>query len=348
MTLAELLVATGITVTCAGLVAGALQVAGEASRLQPERAELQQRVRSGVAALRDRLLDVGAGPEAGAGAGSLARRVPVVFPHRRGMPGSEPPLSASTDRVTFYRVPPGGTYVPLAEPLTSTSGALVLAHGPGCPPTAPACRLAAGQVLLVFDASGTHDVFVAASVSTTAVQPDRPLSALYGPALAAAVVALDVTAIGLDPATSQLRLWGPGGVGQPLLDEVVEFGVEYLADPAPPARPRPPLGTATCLVEADGTPRLPILSADWGSLCRLSEEQLRDGPACGAGAHRFDADVLRVRALRVTLRLQAGSASLRGLSPILFARPGRVRDLWRTVPDEVLTMQVSPPNLAVW
>jgi hypothetical protein len=348
MTLAELLVATGITVTCAGLVAGSLQVAGEASRLQPERTEVQQRLRTGISALRDRLSVAGLGPEAGAGAGSLARRIAAVFPHRRGMPGAEPPLAAFPDRLTVYSVPPGGTYLPLADPMGSPGDPLVLAGGPECPPTTPTCRIAAGQVLLVFDASGTHDVFTAAAVSANAVQPDRSLSIAYGPAQGAAAVALEVTAIGYDAVSSQLRVWGPGGVGQPLLDQVVGFEIDYLADPLPPARPGPPPGTANCLVGADGALQLPTLPVDWGSLHRLPAARLGDGPECGTGAHRFDADLLRIRALRLTVRLQAGNPAVRGVDPVLFARPGRVRDLWRTVPDEEVTLQVSPPNLAVW
>jgi hypothetical protein len=346
VTLAELLVATAITATCAGIVAGALQAAGEASRLQPERGEVQQRLRIGVGAVRDRLALAGLGVEGGAAAGTLARRVPVLFPHRRGMPGAEAPATVASDRVTIYSVPAGGTYVPLAAPMAGTSASLVLTNGPGCPAPAPACRFAAGQLLLAFDATGTHDVFVAAAVWADGVQPDRTLSVPYDPALGAAVVPLEVAAIGLDTTTAQLRLWGPGGVGQPLLDDVVGFSLEYLADPAPPLLPRPPPGVPSCIADEAGAPLLPAFPADWGTLHLLTAPELRDGPVCGAGANTYDADLLRLRAVLVTLRVQAASASVRGRDPALFARPGAIRDRWRTVPDEVLTFQVSPANLA--
>jgi hypothetical protein len=262
------------------------------------------------------------------------------------MPGAEPPLTAAADRVTVYSVPAGGAYVPLGAPMAGASANLVLTNGPGCPAPAPACRFAAGQVLLAFDATGTHDVFVASAVWPDAIQPDRALSVPYDPALGAAVVPLDVVALGHDAATAQLRLWGPGGVGQPLLDEVVGFSVDYLADPAPPVLPRPPPGVASCLADGAGALLLPGLTADWGSLHRLTASELGDGPVCGSGLNRFDADLLRLRALRVTLRVQAASPGVRGPDLMLFARPGPVLDRWRTVPDETLTLQVSPVNLA--
>jgi hypothetical protein len=72
---------------------------------------------------------------------------------------------------------------------------------------------------------------------------------------------------------------------------------------------------------------------------------LKDGPACGTGPAAFDADLMRVRALRITLRVQAGQASYRGLSPRWFRRPGLVTDPRLVVPDQEATFDVAPPNL---
>ena len=71
-----------------------------------------------------------------------------------------------------------------------------------------------------------------------------------------------------------------------------------------------------------------------------------DGPWCGAGAWRFDADLLRVRAVRVGLRLQAASQAVRGLSPLWFGRPGRAARPGQEVRDVELDTFVTVPNLA--
>ena len=52
------------------------------------------------------------------------------------------------------------------------------------------------------------------------------------------------------------------------------------------------------------------------SLVMLTAAQLTDGPWCpdAASANRYDADLLRIRKVRVTIRLQTGNAALRGLA----------------------------------
>ena len=52
-----------------------------------------------------------------------------------------------------------------------------------------------------------------------------------------------------------------------------------------------------------------------GSLAILKPEQLTDGPWCGGGDNEFDADLMRISKVRVTLRMQASDASLRGIEP---------------------------------
>ena len=82
------------------------------------------------------------------------------------------------------------------------------------------------------------------------------------------------------------------------------------------------------------------------SLVRLTPQLLTDGPWCpgAAAARRFDADLLRLRRVRVTLRVQAASAALRGKGD-LFARPGTSPGDRRYVPDQEIRFDVSPRNL---
>ena len=98
--------------------------------------------------------------------------------------------------------------------------------------------------------------------------------------------------------------------------------------------PRPPDGEANCLYAADGTYQsaLPVLGAP-GRLIELTPAMLTDGPWCGAGDTRYDADLLRVRRMRVSVRLQAGDAAARGTDPARFANPGSARRSALFVPD---------------
>jgi hypothetical protein len=85
----------------------------------------------------------------------------------------------------------------------------------------------------------------------------------------------------------------------------------------------------------------------------LTRAMLTDGPWCPAAVNaggeplrnRFDADLLRVRRVRVTIRVQVASALLRGPAGPLFRVAGRSRGGRRFVPDQELRVDVAPPNL---
>jgi hypothetical protein len=72
---------------------------------------------------------------------------------------------------------------------------------------------------------------------------------------------------------------------------------------------------------------------------------MTDGPVCGAGAAVFDGDLLRIRLVRVTLRLQAAADEVRGAG-VLFTRPGRSTSGYSYVPDFEVTFDVAPRNMA--
>jgi hypothetical protein len=91
-------------------------------------------------------------------------------------------------------------------------------------------------------------------------------------------------------------------------------------------------------------------------LVPLPYSMFTDGPWCpdstnGAGVQlpgRFDADLLRIRLVRVVIRVQAGSDLVRGVNgPTndLFAAPGRARSGHALVPDLELRFDVAPRNL---
>ena len=106
------------------------------------------------------------------------------------------------------------------------------------------------------------------------------------------------------------------------------------------------VGVETCAVAADGTPRLGPLGPVAGPPIELTVADFTDGPWCGAGDWRFDADLLRVRAVRFALRLQATSPGVRGQALEWFAVPGQARRLGQEVRDVELDVFVTAPNLA--
>jgi hypothetical protein len=78
---------------------------------------------------------------------------------------------------------------------------------------------------------------------------------------------------------------------------------------------------------------------------------LTDGPWCpdAASPNRYDADLLRIRKVRVGIRLQTGNASLRGLltsgPDALFIKPGTAISAAQTVVDQSIRFDISPRNL---
>jgi hypothetical protein len=168
-----------------------------------------------------------------------------------------------------------------------------------------------------------------------------------------------------------------GAVDTPLIDNVVGLRFEYLGDATPPVLrvpvtepvgpwtsygPKPPaLGVdvasdswpagENCTFRVDATSgtqvsRLAALGPP-GSLAPLATAQLTDGPWCpdASNVNRYDADLHRVRQIRVTFRVQTGVAVLRGPAGVLFSRGGVGRAADRLVPDQAVQFDVTPRNL---
>jgi hypothetical protein len=98
-------------------------------------------------------------------------------------------------------------------------------------------------------------------------------------------------------------------------------------------------------------PRLGVLGGDPirpGPIA-LSRAQLTDGPWCPDTTHvnRFDADLLRVRQVVITLRVEAASEALRGPAGPLFSRGGRSTNALGWLPDRQIRLTVSPRNLSL-
>jgi hypothetical protein len=177
----------------------------------------------------------------------------------------------------------------------------------------------------------------------------------------------------------QLVSYDGGAHGDsPVVDHIAYLGFEYSGDPQPPVLrtptcpanataactsygpPPPAPGVRTtaypagenCVFKIDPVsglqvPRLDDLGGDSHALTRLTPEELTDGPWCpdADSANRFDADLLRIRTIAVTLRVESAVEALRGPAGILFTRAGTAVNATKFLPDQEVSFQVSPRNL---
>lgn len=105
-------------------------------------------------------------------------------------------------------------------------------------------------------------------------------------------------------------------------------------------------GAKTDLPVADHVVKLEFEYFGTGDM-RLDPAALQNGPwePDDTDPNRFDADLLNIRRVRVTLRVQAASAALRGPAGILFMQGGSATSRERYVPDREIRFDVSPRNL---
>jgi hypothetical protein len=82
-------------------------------------------------------------------------------------------------------------------------------------------------------------------------------------------------------------------------------------------------------------------------LVPLSASELTDGPWSpdASAPTRWDADLERVRAVAIVLRVQSAVAALRGPAGTLFMHGGTAHDRSRWAPDVTLHFRVAPRNL---
>jgi hypothetical protein len=297
-TVVELVMAAAILMV---ITAALLQFASMTARLahvQGDLADMSQRGRVAAAALYHDLLMAGAGPWHGGSAGSVGDRVPAVRPHRAGPKLPDPELAYSSDRISLLYVPDTRVQTRLLADMAAAGAPLVIdAGGPGCP-GGGVCGFRAGdRVLVVGDHPGDQEVFTVHSAGDGLLLPAAPLSRPYLEGDEVALVTERVYY--LDHATRRLMVYDGALTDAIVLDNVSDLRMTYFA------------------VSAGG----------WEV---LGEASLTDGPLLGTPPHRFDADLLRIRRIRITLTLDA-PAGWRGFGG------------WR--PARTLTIDVTPRNL---
>jgi prepilin-type N-terminal cleavage/methylation domain-containing protein len=346
--LLELLISTAIMLTVTAGIFTLVNPSQGMAQSQPEAADLQQRMRIASDTLFKELLIAGAGPYQGADEdrGSLNNFFAPIMPRRAAVTGGDARDVFRPDAITLTYLPNSYSQTTIDQAMPPNSSELKVTYPPNCPDR-ELCGFTAGMVVIIFDRAGHSDTFKITHVQDKAGHLQHRGSDLsYAYASGALITQVVTNTFYLDSATRQLKKHDGSDLDVPIVDNVVGLVFEYFGDPNPPKLPKPPAGTANCLYDALGNfVNLPVLAADEGSLARLTPTMLTNGPWCGGGNSQYDADLLRVKKVRVTLRLQAAAAAVRGTSTALFTNPGTATDSIKMVPDYTVQFDVSPRNL---
>jgi hypothetical protein len=356
-TLVELLISTAIMMIVTGAIFTVLTPSQRGSQAQPETADMQQRMRVGAETLFKELVMAGAGPYQGNSTGSLVNFFAPILPRRLGRVDPDPTTgadSAKTDTITLIYIPNSYSQTTISDRMPVVAAELKVLHQSNCPTAKALCGFEVGMDIVIFDKLGNFDTFSITEVQEAAghmQHRQQDLNHLYEPGAQVTEIVSNTYYLNRD--TNQLMRYDALFDDIAIVDDVVDLRFDYYGDPQPPMFPRPdPLGTPTspgaanCLYDADGSYIGPgVLTPTDGSLVALTSADFTDGPFCGSGPNVFDADLLRIRKIRVSLRMQAAAPGLRGADTTLFRNPGTAREAARTIPDYLLTFEVSPRNL---
>jgi hypothetical protein len=378
-TLAEFLIAGAVALV---LTAGLLTVVDpshSATRARAAAIDIQQRLRAASEAMSADLYAAGSGPVNGVFGKSLGTITPVILPFRVG-PRGDPAGTARSDAISLITTAGSGAAAVLTATFVPALGVAQIAATPACPVGDLACGIGVGAAVLLLDGRGQSDLFNVTVVAggSLSLEPRGMTSSRSFPP-GALLVPVTVTSYYLRPGSTSEGAQLMSGDGDrsdmPFVDYVAGLTIELLGDPQPPrlspagASPHaatygpvpPPLGVddgrddwpagENCTFLASGgeqRSRLATLPPGAGPVL-LPHGTLTDGPWCpdSSAPNRFDADLLRVRAVRVTIRFEATSATVRGIDARLFVHPGTSRDPSGWAADRQVVFDVVPRALHV-
>jgi len=383
MSLAQMLVASAILLAVTAAVGTVAARAQATFRVQPEVADLQQRARVAAAALGHDLMMAGAGLSSTALAGSLVLHLPPIAPYRRGQTddGAQAGVFYRPDALSLLYVPATRAEADILQTI-DTGRDLIVDPAPNCGAVVHerVCGFTVGMRVILLDPSGASDLATVTDVAGDRLRVEYAgaLATSYNGNAVIAEVAAPTYFLKRDPATGAFQLMRYDGyrTDRPMVDNVVAFRVEYFGDPRPPltlppvvagdpVRPlttygppaparavddvRDTWGPGENCVFVDGpAPRLGALGVG-PSPTRLDPALLRDGPWCPDAGHavRFDADLLRIRRVRVVVRVQVAVAAMRGPAGRLFGLGGTSTSAEFFAPDQQMVLDVAPRNLGV-
>jgi len=289
------------------------------------------------------------------------------------------------DTISMLYVPPTPSQTTIREDMPQVSAELKVDPVPGCPggKANDLCGFDEGDRLIIFDADGNWDFFTVTNVQDQAAHLQHnmdDLSTKYkiGAHVTEAAAALYYHYVDEATKTYQLRYFDGILNDLPVVDNVVKMTFKYFGDPEPPKLTGkalsdpvgpwttygpvpPPLGTQkpatatwpageNCAFVVQGgvqVPRLAVLGSGGLGLVELTKQELIDGPWCPKPDQnqRFDADLLRIRRVQVTLRVQAALSTMRGPAGPLFMKGGTATSGTHIIPDQEVTFDVTPRNM---
>ena len=251
---------------------------------------------------------------------------------------------------------------------------------PGCSAGTNLCGFSPGLIVAIYDDTGTFGLFTVAAVADAAAQitltarSAHSSSTTFRSGSNVVQVRVHTFTWKSDPATQTFQLMHADGDGAdvPVVDHVVGLAFDYEAEPRPPSLlagtagygpSPPPIGVQTTAypagencafqidpVSGEQVSRLPPLAAGT-ALVPLTAARLSDGPWCPdeTDGNRWDADLLRIRAIDVTIRVEAALSALRGPAGVLFTNGGTSNSPGRWAADRQIRFRVSPRNMnPVW
>jgi Tfp pilus assembly protein PilW len=302
-TLVELLVAAAITVATTGAMIELARGAHAASAAISDGAEVQQKMRVAVDAIQHDLSAAGAGSGLSSGGGSLVQYLPPVRP-AAGVAGDSD-VTYATDRITVLYVPSTNAE---ATVLAGSPGGLSIGGTPSCALT-PSCGFERSMHALVFDRSGPgfgYDVFTVGDASPGLIvraSGEASFSSTYAASAYVTEVVSRTYYLDRSDASNVHLMRGDGRTAFPLIDGVRDLRFTYYADPDPASVSALGAAAGTCVYSPGPPPRSLLTPLGGASLSELSASDLTDGPFCGIGTNRFDADLLRIRRIHVSLQL---------------------------------------------
>ena len=351
--LVELLVSMTVLMTVIGSIFVLVDPSQTTSKAQPEVADMQQRMRVAADMIHKDLLMAGAGTYSGAIAGGLANFFPPILPYKAGAQSPDPQKSYFDDRISIVYVPDTASQTYVATTMPQPSSEIKVTAEPGCPSKDQLCGFHEGMRVVIFDDTGSYDVFTITEVQSDALHlqhrpPNPDFQKAYSPDQHARIAQVDNAVYYLDNVNSVLHHYDGFTDDVALVDNAVRLKFTYYGEPNPPQFPKPAVGQSNCLFDSSGNSTMPTLASTGSSLVELTKAMLTDGPWCGSSPYLFDADLYRIRKIRVELRVQAGLSELRGPNPSgqdLFLKPGTTRSGARMVPDYATEFEVAPRNL---
>ena len=294
-----------------------------------ETANVQQRLRHAFDRLHADLLVAGRGTVV-VSPGPLGRFLPSVVPYRLGLRanGGEH-RRARTSAVTLLSVPrTSGSETTILSPIAGPAPVVRLDPGPVCAP--PVCGYGARDLVLVFDEHGAWELFrvTGTGAMTLALERAHATASVFAPG--AVVAPVELHHYYADPERLQLRHYDGWQGDFPVVDDLVDLQFGFFGDAA--------AGAPVC--------QGPETMAAVGPPVEIELAELTDGPWCGPAGLPFDADLLRIRAVTVALRVQSAVEELRGADLRLFARPGPATGGRPVVPDHTVSFMVASRNMS--